>query len=171
MPFFFFFFSSYVFFLVRSLSVLLHVSLSVSYFLSLHLLLLFACCHSDSLSAFLPPPSSSFSSIIVMNSVCSEQIMVIRISKQSLNCMKCHYVKTTMLISPSLSFSLQLHHPADSTGECQVRHLSVCICVWRHVLLSVIQTGTTLHTSTPKWLTRRLCVCVIVWPEAFEAKW
>ncbi len=66
----------------------------------------------------------------------ADHIIIMRISKQSQNRIICHYVKTVMLISPlSLSLSPQLHHPADSTGECQVR--SECVftsmCVYMHV--------------------------------------
>ena len=53
--------------------------------------------------------------------------------------------------------SPQLHHPADSTGECQVR---VCVCAFACVCVFDVmflkcnpRQGITLHTSLSQWLT------------------
>lgn len=109
----------------------------MSYFLCLRLLLPFICLLAVVLThslPFCPLYYFFFTSIIVMNTVCSVQIMIMRISKQSQNRIKCHYVETMMLISPRSLFLSTAPPPSrfnrrvsGEMFEC-VRSLA-CVCV------------------------------------------
>lgn len=68
-----------------------------------------------------------------------------------------------------LFFCPQLHHPADSTGEFQVRSVSELLCVWVCVHVFDVMSpkcnphrGTTLNTSVAEWLTCCFAVPSIV---------